>query len=99
MKSITGYRNKNKYKVDENGCWVWTGAGHTKGYGTVSIDGEIILAHRYFYEKHKGPIPPHHDVHHTCRNRLCVNPDHLEALTRRKHRKLSQFGSTDTCPL
>lgn len=40
-----------------------------------------MLAHRHYYEKFKGPIPPELTADHLCRVRCCVNPDHLEAVT------------------
>ncbi len=43
--------------------------------------GRSRYAHRVYYAKHKGPIPPGCVIHHVCRVRSCVNPDHLEAVT------------------
>lgn len=61
--------------VDE--CWLWIGAVQSSGYG--SFQGQ--LAHRFAHELLVGPIPDGHQVDHLCRVRLCVNPDHLEAVT------------------
>jgi hypothetical protein len=73
-----------------DGCWTWTGARTTDGYGRFSITVEPgryrhVKAHRWSYEHTIGPIPDgltidHHDQR--CRNRACVNPDHLEPVTR-----------------
>jgi HNH endonuclease len=63
---------------DEHGCWVWQGARAGAGYGQF---GRNTLAHREAYERAHGPIPPDTEVDHTCRNRLCVNPTHLEAVS------------------
>lgn len=72
-----------KFDIDyTTGCWVWTGNGsHPKGYGAAWI-GRNILAHRLAYFLFHGELPPSHlQIDHRCRNRLCVNPDHLEAVT------------------
>ena len=74
-----------KIEKQPNGCWKWTACTRKDGYGQLSCgpasDGHI-LAHRASYELHKGPIPEGLDLDHLCRNRWCVNPDHLEAVTR-----------------
>ncbi len=61
-------------RVDD--CWLWTGARHNAGYGQYGKPAR--LAHRMSYEAFVGPIPDGLTVDHLCRNRLCVNPSHLE---------------------
>jgi hypothetical protein len=58
----------------EDGCWVWG-----RGLGN-QITG---YAHRAAYEAAYGSVPPGLELDHLCRNRLCIRPDHLEAVTRR----------------
>lgn len=60
-------------------CWLWTGARAKSGYGTVFADKRFYSAHRFSFYIAKGDTPLHID--HLCRVRLCVCPDHLEAVT------------------
>lgn len=60
-----------------DGCWIWTAAVNTYGYGMISIKLRPRLAHRYSYELVNGPIPPGLLACHTCDNHRCVRPDHI----------------------
>jgi hypothetical protein len=51
------------------------------GYGYFLLDGKERPAHRVAYEWTYGPIPDGLVIDHLCRNKRCVNPDHLEAVT------------------
>ena len=71
-------------------CWLWTGAttgpGHKLRYGRFYVGRRrIALAHRWAYERWRGPIPSGLEIDHLCRNPLCVNPAHLEPVTRREN--------------
>lgn len=71
---------------DPDHCWLWT-AKLSKGYGSfrASGPGEIrrsTPAYRFAYESLVGPIPEGLDLDHLCRVRACVNPKHLEPVTR-----------------
>jgi len=68
------------YVIDGDGCWLWAGSAR-KGYGVWWQYGRRYIAHRQTYEMLKGPIPMGLTLDHLCRNRRCVNPDHLEAIS------------------
>lgn len=65
--------------MDESGCWVWQGHYAGDGYAGKCINLKTRLMHRLFYRLHKGEIPKGLVVDHLCRNKRCVNPEHLEA--------------------
>lgn len=69
------------FQIAATGCWEWTGARLQAGYGIVGVVKGSRLAHRAVYEATRGPIPAGLQVDHLCRNKACVNPDHLEAVT------------------
>lgn len=63
-------------------CWNWTGASN-RGYGYIGLGpgkGQDV-AHRVAYRLLVGPIPDGLTIDHLCRNRGCVNPDHMEPVT------------------
>ncbi len=62
-------------------CWLWTGRTCNWGYGIGSWNQKRIVIHRLSYEWFKGPIPEGLVIDHLCGNRLCQNPDHMEAVT------------------
>lgn len=64
------------------GCWLWQGKPDKGGYGVLNVtDGKRMLAHRFSYELHAGPIPEGLHIDHLCKVTMCVNPAHLEAVT------------------
>ena len=68
-----------------SGCWEWTGAVGSHKYGVIGIGSRSEgtgLVHRVAYSALVGPIPDGLHVDHLCSNRLCVNPGHLEAVTK-----------------
>ena len=68
-----------------SGCWLWTGALNPDGYGKFKVRGKRIGAHRWAHERFRWPIPPGLEIDHLCRQRSCVNPDHLEVVTGREN--------------
>lgn len=91
LRFVVGHRVKTRkddalretdYKVDEGtGCWNWTGAVGAYGYGISYYHGHLTHAHRMAYQSRRGPIPKGMILDHLCRNKLCVNPDHLEPVS------------------
>lgn len=63
-------------------CWIWRGSVSHNGYGLIFRDGRSYRAHRFVYEKTHGPIPDGLEPDHLCRQRICINPDHLEPVSR-----------------
>jgi hypothetical protein len=81
--------------IKGDGCWVWTGNHDSNGYGRVPKYPGYMGAHRVAYELFVGPIPGGMDIEHRCHtddascsggtsclHRSCVNPHHLEVVTR-----------------
>jgi hypothetical protein len=69
-------------------CWLWTGATTASGYGNIMVSSQggkktYRAAHRVSYELLVGQIPGKLSLDHLCRNRRCVNPQHLEPVTQR----------------
>ena len=64
-------------------CWLWTGARNSCGYAEIRRDGKNYKVHRIMFEMFKGTIKKGLEIDHICRVRNCVNPKHLRAVTHR----------------
>ena len=76
--------------VPDGQCAVWTGASKSNGYGVVTYKNTQTTVHRVMYLLTRGGIDPHRDVHHTCRNRACINPEHLALVTHKENLRLDK---------
>lgn len=66
-------------------CWIWQGSKNNQGYGGISFKGKALLAHRCAFEVVFGEIPKGRVIDHLCRNRLCVNPYHMQVTTQKEN--------------
>ena len=87
-------RHMSRVAEGEEGCLVWTGSCRRAGrgpnfryYGQMWFDGRLWLAHRFFWIRHRGPVPKGKELDHICRNPRCVNLDHLRAVTHQENMK------------
>ncbi|KPC70104.1 hypothetical protein ADL26_17965, partial [Thermoactinomyces vulgaris] len=103
-------------KVDRSGpCWIWTAGTNKSNYGYFKVNGEAQEAHRVAFEMLRGPVPEGLHLDHLCHtndpackagdlclHRRCVNPDHLEPVSKRENIRRGQSGSNNAdktrCP-
>lgn len=81
MKRVKTINDHIDNTIKVNDCWIWNGSVDSRGYGQLRSNGKTWRAHRFFYSELVGQIPSRYQIDHVCRNKLCVNPDHLEAVT------------------
>ena len=74
---------RHSVQIPFSGCWIWTGADDNLGYGRIGMQGQARLAHRISYQYFVGDIPKGLELDHLCRVTSCINPNHLEPVTRK----------------
>lgn len=69
----------------EHDCWEWQGYVTPAGYGKIKRGDRTVYVHRYAYELKRGPIPEGLAIDHMCHVRACVNPTHLQPVTKKEN--------------
>lgn len=78
-------------------CWEWTGSAYPSGYGSISYEGNVIGTHQASHLVFIGEIPEGLYVDHRCRNRICINPEHLRLLTHKENMEnRSEFSNVNS---
>ena len=77
-------RSVDTFRPGGSECIEFPGA-RINGYGVRYYQGRQQRAHRISYEMAVGPIPDGLVIDHLCRNRACIRPGHLEAVTQREN--------------
>jgi hypothetical protein len=83
LSALANVSNSNVY-----GCWLYP-ILNEHGYSMVHarFNGtRYTVGHRLAYAIAKGEPKPGMDIHHTCANRPCVNPEHLVEVTKEENR-------------
>lgn len=88
MNAAQEYVMQRSIPEPNSGCWLWSAAIAQSGYGYAHTPkdgrlGKSQYAHRISYWAFRGEVPEGLQLDHLCRNRACVNPDHLEPVTAR----------------
>src|SRR5687768_11086081 len=88
--------DKARYEVNpSSGCWTWNGATSRSGHGVVRVGTRIWQAHRVFYVFFVGSILSGLVAHHTCHTPSCVNPLHIQIVTREEHNRIHNRAKLD----
>jgi HNH endonuclease len=89
MRTVADRIEASVTRVTETGCWVWQKALTELGYARIGLKGKARHAHKVSYETFVGPVPKGLELDHVCKVRCCVNPAHLEPVTRYENMRRS----------
>ena len=84
-------------RATSKGCWEWAAGLFSNGYGCFKWRGKSVGAHVFSYLAFVGLIPEGLELDHRCRNRKCVRPDHLEAVTHKVNMERGEWAIRDKC--
>jgi hypothetical protein len=80
--------------VIEDGCWIFTGALTSNGYGHVREGRKMRIAHVVTYEDKYGSVPDGLELDHfKCKKRACCNLDHVEPVTHLENVRRGNAGA------
>jgi hypothetical protein len=74
-------RFSSRIRKESTDCHVWTGPLDKDGYGSFYLRRRNRRVHRVAWYDMHGQIPEGMVINHVCRNRACVNPQHLQVVT------------------
>lgn len=82
----------SKIRIEtESSCWLWqgptSGNGRGGGYPRMTLNGQTVAVHRVIATHFFGLVPGKKQIDHVCRERLCVNPAHLEIVTHKQNQR------------
>ncbi len=84
----------------ETPCWLWTmadsGSGRGGGYPRMKLNDHTCAVHKVAFVNEYGFVPGNKQIDHKCRNRRCVNPDHLEMVSHRENQKRRDIAAGRT---
>lgn len=77
-------------------CWIWKASVDINGYGQFQYKKRMLKSHRFYWEFINGEVPRGKELDHLCRNKKCVNPGHLEAVS---HKENMRRGLTNVASI